>query len=221
MTNNNVSTVYPLNPVDPLTFPWLSGVASKFEQFKFLGLAFGFRSLTANALGAVGNPAMGSITFATSYDVLDTIMTTKTEANNALYATSCKPSESMLHPVECDPEMTPSQPLYTGINEKTGPYVVNNARDLRLNYLGFLQIMTQGGPLGLVYTPGELWVTYDIILMKPVIQKGIGPPTEAPLSALAMADLARNADRPPSETGPESFVNVPTSASRVIPQYQR
>lgn len=222
MTNAVTNSVLPLNPVDPLTFPWLSGIASKFEQYKFLGLAFGFRSLTANALGATGNPSMGSVTFATSYDVLDQVMLTKTEANNALYATSCKPSESMLHPVECDPELTPNQPLYTGINEKpaAAQYSVTHARDLRLNYLGFLQVMVQGGPAGIVYNPGELWVTYDVILMKPMIQTGTGPPVES-ISALALADRDRPVDRSAIEPNPDSFVNVPTTGSRVAPIYQR
>lgn len=177
MTPGFAISVLGLNPVYPQTFPWLSTVAKNFEQFKFLGLAFGFRSLTANALGAAGSPGMGSVTMLTQYDVLDTAVANKTEANNALYATSCKPSDSMLHPVECDPEQTPNQPLYTGINEYF-PQFANAARDLRLNYLGFTTIATTGGPPA-TYNCGELWVTYDVMLYKPMVPKAGGVPPGA------------------------------------------
>jgi hypothetical protein len=173
MTQSFQTLIYALNPADPVTFPWLSTVASNFEQFKFLGLTFGYRSLTANALGSTGTPGMGSITMLTQYDVYDTAVGNKTDANNALYATSCKPSDSMLHPVECDPEQTPSQPLYTGVNE--APIGTAIDRDLRLNYLGFTTVGRAGGPATL-YSAGELWVTYDIMLYKPMVHTGTGPP---------------------------------------------
>lgn len=160
--------LWALNPTDARTFPWLSKVASQFEQYKFLGLAFGFRSLTANALGTAGNPSMGSVTIMTQYDVLDSVVTTKTQANNSLYATSCKPSESMLHPVECDPEQTPNLPLYTGVNERPSTAMGPGfSRDPRLNFMGVLTVATQGAPIA--YNAGELWVTYDIMLYKPVV----------------------------------------------------
>lgn len=163
MTPNFTNDYFPLNPTDATTFPWLSTVARNFEQFKFLGVSFGFRSLAANALSGAGTPAMGSITLLTQYDVFDYPPIDKAQANNALYATSCKPSESMLHPIECDPEQTPNNPLYTGVNE-----ALTN-RDLRLNYLGITTVCTQGGPTA-DYLCGELWVTYDIMLYKPMVQ---------------------------------------------------
>jgi hypothetical protein len=162
----NVPILIPLNPLDP-QFPWLSKIAVNFEQFKWLGLAFGFRSLSANALGTSGSPSMGSVTIVTQYDALDVAPGTKTQANNALYSTSCKPAESMLHPVECDPEQTPVAPLYTGANEQvsTNPQF---ARDPRLSYHGFTSVCTQGAPGAADgYLCGELWVTYDVMFYKP------------------------------------------------------
>jgi len=165
--------IFALNPADPKTFPWLSKVAANYEQYKFLGVAFGFRSLTANALGATGSPAMGSVTILTQYDAYDIAPDDKVEANNAMFATSCKPSENMLHPVECDPEQTPSQPLYTGVNESLETKTdFSTARDYRLTYMGFTTVGTQGGPpapVALGYKCGELWVTYDVMLYKPML----------------------------------------------------
>lgn len=169
----NLVAIIPLNPLDP-QFPWLSKIAVNFEQFKWLGLSFGFRSLTANALGSVGNPSMGSITIVTQYDALDVAPGNKTEANNALFSTSCKPAESMLHPVECDPEQTPSQPLYTGANEviSSNPQF---ARDPRLSFHGFTSVCTQGAPSTADgYLCGELWVTYDIMFYKPYARGPFG-----------------------------------------------
>lgn len=169
MTKSFRGELYALNPASRRTFPWLSTVAANYEQYKFLGLSFGFRSLTANALGAVGDPAMGSITLFTQYDMYDATVTDKVAANNALYATSCKPSESMLHPVECDPEQTPTQPLYTGINEVISKDITK-APDRRLTYMGFTNVVTQGGPIDPGYLCGELWVTYDVMLYKPMVR---------------------------------------------------
>jgi hypothetical protein len=184
MTSIWSTEVFALNPASAKTFPWLSSVASNFEQYKFLGLAFGFRSLTANALGSVGDPSMGSVTLLTQYDVLDTTVATKIAANNALYATSCKPAENMLHPVECDPEQTPSQPLYTGVNE--APMGVDADRDLRLNYMGFTTVGTNGAPT--IYNAGELWVTYDVMLYKPMIDTGQNPPETISVAQTYLAE---------------------------------
>jgi hypothetical protein len=174
------TSTYYLNPASETTFPWLSQIARNYEQFKFLGLAFGFRSLTANALASVGDPSMGSVTMLTQYDLYDAIVTSKTQANNMMFATSCKPAENMLHPVECDPEQTPSQPLYTGVNElpSTIPQPFGETRDYRLTYMGATTIGVQGGPEEAKgYTAGELWVTYDIMLYKPATYTGLSPPT--------------------------------------------
>jgi hypothetical protein len=180
MTPGFARIIFTLNPTSPQTFPWLSTIAANYEQYKFLGVSFGFRSLTANALGSTGNPALGSITLATQYDVYDTPITTKVQANNALFSTSCKPSESMLHPIECDPEQTPSQPLYTGINEASGP--TGPFPDLRLKHMAFTSVITQGGPPEGTYLCGELWITYDIMLYKPMIKTGV--PTAERVSIL-------------------------------------
>lgn len=165
MTNAFQNLQIPIQPIAPDAFPWLSQIARNYEQYKFLGIVFGFRSLTANSISA-GSPAMGSITFATSYDVSETLFANKIEASNSLFATSCKPSESMLHPIECDPEQTPTEPLYTGANISSSASWV----DFRLNVMGLLQILTEGGPVAASpYLAGELWVTYDVMLFKPQV----------------------------------------------------
>lgn len=205
MTNSfNVVTIIPLNPLDP-QFPWLSKIAVNFEQFKWLGLAFGFRSLTANALGTAGDPSMGSVTIVTQYDALDLAPNSKTEANNSLFSTSCKPAESMLHPVECDPEQTPSQPLYTGANEIIASSA-QFARDPRLSFMGFTSVCTQGAPPAADgYLCGELWVTYDIMFYKPYARPPFGV-SDAKRTSVLDEHLRRNGAQ---ETGTSDYETVP------------
>jgi hypothetical protein len=216
MTPDFERVVFPLNPTDETTFPWLSTVAKNFEQFKFLGISFGFRSLSANALSGTGNPAMGSITLLTQYDVFDYPPANKTQANNALFATSCKPSESMLHPIECDPEQTPNIPLYTGVNEAL------TDRDFRLNYLGITTVCTQGGPTG-NYLCGELWVTYDIMLYKPMVQRfGTVVGEERPSLAQEIATRLRiNVPNDDAVATPERFTYVNEPSPLPTPRVHR
>lgn len=211
MTTIFFKSFYFLNPVNPTTFPWLSRIAKNFEQFKFLGLTFGFRSLSANALGA-GTPGMGSITILTQYDVNDVAVLNKQQANNALFATSCKPSENMLHPVECDPSQTPNQPLYTGVNEAT-------IDDLRLNTLGYTTVATTGAAD--TYTCGELWVTYDIMLYKPMV--GINPAI-ADVEKISVANahkrqVEQKQDEQKVRDAAELFVDIPPPTPTMVRRF--
>lgn len=147
-------------PTNATMFPWLNQIALSFEQYKFLGIVFEFRSLAANAVTATV-AGMGSITLSTQYNVYEIPHYTKVQSNNAQFATSCKPSESMFHPVECDPSETPNQPLYI-------QHLFDIPGDQRFNEMGTLNVVTQGAPLP-YFGAGELWVTYDILLLKPIV----------------------------------------------------
>lgn len=182
MTDTFYNAYMRFSPTNATMFPWLFSVAENFEQYKFLGMVFEFRSLAANAVAATV-AGMGSISLATQYNVYEPVYNTKTQANNAQFATSCKPSESMFHPIECDPQETPNQPLYI-----SHPY--DTFGDARFNEMGTINIVTQGAPA--VYSgAGELWVTYDILLLKPIV-----PYSNLPL-APGSQPLKRNDRSPP------------------------
>jgi len=168
MTDNFQNIGFVINATNGITFPWFATVAAAYEQYKILGMLFEFRSLSANALGSVGNPSMGSITFATQYDVYQPVFGSKKSANNHVYATSCKPSENMIHPVECDPGQTPVNPLSCRPRD-----LVSTVFDARLFDFGRLEVCTQGsGNPDFQYVAGELWVTFDILLLKPKLPSG-------------------------------------------------
>lgn len=137
----------------------MSSVASKYEQWKALGIVFEFVSTSSNALNST-NTALGSINMATQYNSLSPLFANKQEVLNYEFSVSTKPADSVCHPIECDPGETPSLPLYT----RTASDALNPG-DLRLYDLGRFSISSSGSQAKSV--AGELWVTYDILLMKP------------------------------------------------------
>lgn len=152
---------FQLNPGNEKLFTWLSQVAPNFEQYSIEGMILHFRSLSADALNST-NTALGAVIMATNYDSLDVNFSNKGEMENYEWGMSCKPSNDMLHPIECAPRQTPVTELYV----LNGP--VPTGADPRLYNWGNFQIATNGFQ-GTSVNIGELWVTYQIRLLKPKI----------------------------------------------------
>lgn len=153
--------VFSLNPGLNGTFPWLSQVAAAFEQYRFRGLIWEFKSCSADSvLNAQPNVGMGTVVMATQYNSLDPGFTNKIEMENYEYANSCKPACSFIHPVECAINQTPNTPLYI----RTG--AIPTQSDERLYDLGNFNIATSGlaADGGVI---GELWATFEVELFKP------------------------------------------------------
>lgn len=162
-TNFSIDS-FPLNPGIIETFPWLSNVALHFEQYKFRGVIFEFKSLSSDAvLSAATSSALGSVIMATQYNALSPQFNDKFNMENYEFANSAKPSQSFLHPIEC---MRTQTPVYELFVRGTGTPA---DADLRLYDMGTFNIATVGmqGSGGIA---GELWVTYEIELLKPKLQ---------------------------------------------------
>lgn len=158
-TNRN----YPLNPGLVGTFPWLAQVASAFEQYRWRGLIFEFRSTCADAVIPTATElGQGTVIMATQYNALTNGFSSKIEMENYEYANSSKPANSFMHPVECAVNVTPNTPLYV----RSGAIPANS--DERLYDIGNFCIATQGIP-GSTNTTGigEIWATFEIELFKP------------------------------------------------------
>lgn len=153
---NNVS--FPINPALPSTFPWLCEIAEQFEEYRVHGMIFEFKTTSADALNST-NTALGTVILATQYNSLASPFLNKQQMENYEFATSTKPSCSIIHPIECAAFENPTSVLYT----RTG--VVQNG-DLRLYDLGRFNIATVGMQATDVVL-GELWVSYAIELLKP------------------------------------------------------
>jgi len=160
-------SAFPLNPGLSSSFPWLSSLAQNYEEYQFRGMIWEFKSTSADALNST-NTALGTIILSTEYNVLNAQFSNKQQMENAEFASSAKPSECVYHPIECDPRQTPVDKLFV----RSGPVV---SSDLRFSDLGTFQIASVGCQ-GTSVNLGELWVSYEVELFKPVlvVDEGLG-----------------------------------------------
>lgn len=163
-TGFNVQS-YPLNPAQPGSYPWLASIAANYEQYDIMGMVYEFKSTSGDATGV--NTSLGSVIMATQYDPTKPIFQSKLEMEDYFFSTTCKPSSSMLHAIECKNTLSPTSGLlYTRSGSLTGT-------DLRWTDFGKFSIATQGMPnSGTVL--GELWVSYKVKLLKPRLPITIG-----------------------------------------------
>ncbi|AXL65908.1 putative capsid protein [Fire ant associated circular virus 1] len=165
-----LNQIFPINPGQATTFPWLASLAGKFEQYRVDGMVFEFKSLYSDAV-VTQNGSIGSIILATEYNAGSAPFNSKQQMENYQFAQSCKPSLSVLHPIECARNQTVLSELYVR------PSAVPTGEDIKTYDMGDFQIASQGIPLGSAGAPvnlGELWVTYQISLLKPKIPS-VGP----------------------------------------------
>lgn len=147
-------TTLPINPTNPITFPWLSIIADNFESYRFRGLVFEFVTNSATAVAST-NTALGTVILATQYNIDDPAFTSKIQMEQYEYAVATVPFESAIHPVECARGSGVLEYLYTYIG------VVG---DRRFSTFGNFNIATVGQQA--TSNIGELWVSYDIELCK-------------------------------------------------------
>jgi len=157
---NNAS--YPLNPGLASTFPWLATVAQNYQEYKFHGVIFEFRSLITDF---VTNGAPGVVIMATNYNADAPIYTTKQEMENSEYAVSVKPTIDLCHGIECAVSQTILPQRYV----RSGSVPVG--QDLRLYDYGNFQFATQANP---TQDLGELWVSYCVEFLKPILPIDVG-----------------------------------------------
>ena len=151
-------TTFALNPGNSTTFPFLSSIARNFEEYRFRGAVFHFKSLSGDSVASVQS-GLGYVAMATQYDSLDTVFATKAQIENYSMSQSGKPSIDQLHGIECASHLNSNNHLY--IRPSSQP----SNTDIRLYDIGKTTIMTSCP--GTSVTLGELWVTYDVELFKP------------------------------------------------------
>jgi len=156
-------TSFALNPGLQTSFPWLSGLAQNFQEYRIHGMLFVFNSTSADALNST-NTALGTVVMAAQYNVNRANFASKLEMEGYEYSCSTKPSVSLIHPIECDPTLTPLPHLYI----RTG--AVTGIEDLRMYDHATFQLATVG--MQASANLGELWVSYDIELFKPRVTPG-------------------------------------------------
>jgi hypothetical protein len=161
-----VNLSFDINPGLAATFPWLAQIAESFEQYCLRGMVFEFKTTSSDVvLSTNATTALGSVIMATQYNALDVPFIDKRTMENYQYANSCKPSVSMLHPIECAKSQTSVDNLYV----RTGAVPVG--ADQRLYDIGSFQIATTGmqNTGGVI---GELWCSFEIEFYKPKLLVG-------------------------------------------------
>lgn len=150
-----------VNPGDKITFPWLSQVASAYSQYEFMGLVFSFRTTSGNAV-ASNNTTLGTVVMMSNPDASAGVPSSKREMESYQFCTSGPPSESLLHPVECNPSLDAMNLRWVE------PLTYNRSTGVAMNLydLGRFTIATEGQQVDDA-TLGELWVTYKVKLVKP------------------------------------------------------
>lgn len=156
---NNIS--YEVNPGLKTTFPWLSDIAACYQEWKPLGVVFYFESHSSNALNST-NTALGSIIMSSNYEADAPEFKNQQEALNTEFTTSTKPSESVMHPLECSPAENPQRIFYI----RNGPLPATASSSLWYD-LCKTQIMTLGSQA--VANVGKLYISYQIEFLKPVL----------------------------------------------------
>jgi hypothetical protein len=184
-----VNRQFPLNPGIPTTFPWLSTIAQNYQEYKFHGLLFEFRSLVTDF---VTGGAPGAIIMATNYNSDAPAFVSKQEMENSEFATSTKPTCNLMHGIEC----AISQTVFPHLFVRTG--TVSSNQDLKTLDQGLFQLATQGNP---AQNLGELWVTYVVEFFKPILPADVGGNV---LSVRAKNTLVSNAA--PLGTGVPSII---------------
>lgn len=152
-----LTKTFRINPAFAGTFPWLASIANQFSEYRMHGLVFQFVSTSGDALNSV-NTALGKVILATQYNVYEPDFTSPQFMENTEYSVSGKPSNSIMHGVECGKFMNVNEILYTDDN--------TSSDDQRFEDMGKFTIASvgvQGDGVQL----GELWVSYDVELLKP------------------------------------------------------
>lgn len=152
------ATNYDINPGLVTSFPFLSQLAASFQQYRFRGLVYEFKSSSADALSATSTN-LGYVALAAQYRSDAPTFTDKIAMMNEMWSVDVKPAENVLLPIECDPNENVLPFNYV----RTGPLSPN--QDKKFYDVARLCVATGSTPNA--NTIGELWVTYEIEFKKP------------------------------------------------------
>jgi len=160
---------FELNPGNSRTFPWLSSIAVNFQEYSFKGIVFHYVPTSGTAVSGA-SPSLGSVMLQTSYRVTDSAPASKVEMLNEYCSNEVVPSEPMAHPIECDPKENPFNVMYV----RSGDVPPGDAKlmyDLGVTHVAVTGQLPPGNNV-----LGDLWVTYEVELKKPIVHSNVTAP---------------------------------------------
>lgn len=161
------SQTFAFDVSDPTVFPWFHRIAANYAAWRPHGAIVTFIS---NTSGYSAAGPLGSLAFASQYDVNAEDFSSMAEMLNSQFAVSAAPSCNQMHPIECNPAERPCEWLLTG----AGPRAANASADMRFQQLCKVQVATEGLPGTAGQALGAVYVTFDIELDKPLNNQGVG-----------------------------------------------
>lgn len=154
-----------LNPGDTVTFPKLSKLAQFYQQYIMNGCIFYYKSTSGISTNSA-DTAIGQIHMAMNYDSGEPLYTSKQDLVGSQYANSGLPAQDIVHGVECAAFTNGSEVKRIRHGDsgdaKADPLATDQGR---------FYIAVEGTNAAATRL-GELWVTYDVSLIKSRDSKG-------------------------------------------------
>lgn len=163
MSSGFAQAEYSLDPTSTFMFPWLNGVASRFQKWKLLGGVIEYVPTSEPYVGG-SSPAVGQVAIVPQYDVGLAPPSSLTNLLNTQGSVSCRPTDEMICPIECDPGLTPMNPLYV-------VHPATTVSDPRFYQFCNIVVATQGPAA--YSNAGQLWISYDILLISAYVEGNV------------------------------------------------
>ena len=161
------NNVFPMNPGLSDSFPWLSAIANNYEQYRWNGVVYQFKSNCSNSIASTTNLGLGQVILATDYNAHNKPFVNQIQMLGSMFSNSDKPSRDILHAIECAPADMPQKLYYVRSGD------IPPGTDARLYDMAVFQIATSD--MGADYSGmGQLWVTYDVTFKKSVMNNQLG-----------------------------------------------
>ena len=141
----------PLNPGMASTFPWLSNIASYFDEYVITEISFEFNTMITSGNTGAG----GSVVLGTRYNCTTPAFANKSEMENSEGTVSSRVDESLRASVICN-----------GVTEYVRAGPIPSTQDLKTYDLATFYVATNGTSTSTVFNLGELWVSYTVYLRK-------------------------------------------------------
>jgi len=163
----NEAIVYqvPIDPGNSVVFPWLHTVAKNYQQYSLLGFAAEYVPTSGVAVASL-SAALGQVAMAYKYNVNEAVSSWPTGSLQGMLnmngSMSCSPAAPGTCYLECDPRMTNQPVKFVRTGEPLSLYYSEQNFDC-----GTLLIRTEGAQDPQPFQCGQLWITYEIMLMNP------------------------------------------------------
>jgi len=146
-----------LNPGMP-TYPWLSGIARNFQEYRILGMVIEYvpevSEVSANEI------SLGYVALAAQYRTDMPPYPSLESALESEFAVQCKPNTPMMLALECDPNQSPFRNYYVRSTAAT------NAFDIHSFDMAMLNVLV-GNQQTSAIDLGAIWISYEIELFRP------------------------------------------------------